>query len=153
VSEALKEHFSEMTPIFKNVEVSWEDIGDLMREHAIKNKILTAPRRTLIGSYLGEKILLATPLLKWYLEHGLEVTKIYQIIEYQPVSCFKNFGEIVSDARRQGDVDKKYALKGESMKLLGNAAYGKTLTNKTKHMDVRYCNGDSTGKFVNNPFF
>ena len=41
----------------------------------------------------GEKILLAT-LLKWYFEHGLEVTRVYQVVEYTPKPCFKPFGEI-----------------------------------------------------------
>ena len=45
---------------------------------------MSRPRRSLIGSMACEKILLATPLLKWYLEHGLEVTRVYQVIEYAP---------------------------------------------------------------------
>ena len=49
----------------------------------------------------GDKVLLATPLLKWYLEHGLEVTKVHQVIEFTPKPCFKTFGDAVSDARRE----------------------------------------------------
>ena len=45
---------------------------------------MAQPRRSLIGSMKGEKILLATPLVKWYLEHGLEVTKLHQVIEFTP---------------------------------------------------------------------
>ena len=30
----------------------------------------------------GEKILLYTPFLKWYFEHGLIITKFYEAIEY-----------------------------------------------------------------------
>lgn len=37
----------------------------------------------------GEKIMLATPLLKWYLNHGLEVTHIHKVVEYSPVPCFQ----------------------------------------------------------------
>ena len=40
----------------------------------------------------GEKILLYTPLLKWYLEHGLEITKFYKAITYTPNHCFKGIG-------------------------------------------------------------
>ena len=29
-----------------------------------------------VGSYRGDRILLATPLLDWYLEHGFEVTSV-----------------------------------------------------------------------------
>ena len=59
----------------------------------------------------------------------------------------------MSEARRQGDKNAVYALTGETMKLLGNSAYGKTLTNKAKHTQVEYCRGNDTSAFVNNPLF
>ena len=61
-----------MSPIFKNTEISRHGIGDFMKGHAEENDIMSRPKRSLIGSMKGEKTLLATPLLKWYLEHGLE---------------------------------------------------------------------------------
>ena len=69
VPDHLKEKFSEMCPIFKNTNISRDDIGEYMQSYAEENKIMAQPRRSLIGSLKGEKILLATPLLKWYLEH------------------------------------------------------------------------------------
>ena len=74
VPKHLKEKFSEMCPIFKNTENSRDDIGDFMQTNDEEHNIMAQPRRSLIGSMKGEKILLATTLLKWYLEHGLEVT-------------------------------------------------------------------------------
>ena len=118
VPEALKQKFSEMPPIFKNTEISREDIGPYMQAFAEEYDLMPRPRRSLIGSYFGKKILLATPLIKWYLEHGLEVTKIYQVIQYTPVPCFKPFGEAVSDARRAGDVDPNKAIIADTMKLV-----------------------------------
>ena len=105
VPEHLKEKFSEMCPIFKNTNISREDIGEFMKAYAEEHGIMAQPRRSLIGSMKGDKILLATPLLKWYLEHGLEVTKVHQVIEFSPEPCFKSFGDAVSDARRADDVD------------------------------------------------
>ena len=89
-----------MCPIFKNTEISREDIGEFMQAFAEEQNIMPQPRRSLIGSYFGERILLATPLVKWYLENGLEVTHVYQVVEYTPVPCFQPFVEAVSDARR-----------------------------------------------------
>lgn len=37
------------------------------------------------------------------------------------------------------------------MKLLGKAAYGKTLNNKTKHEDAAYVRSERTSKSLNNP--
>ena len=99
----LKEKFSEMCPFFKNTNISRENIGEYMQSYAEENKIIAQPRRSLIGSLKGEKILLAIPLLKWYLEYGLKVTKVYQVIEFSPKPCLKPFGDAVSDARRAGD--------------------------------------------------
>ena len=114
----LKEKFTEMCPIFKNTNISREDIGEYMQSYAEENKIMAQPRRSLIGSLKGEKILLATPLLKWYLEHGLKVTKVYQVIEFTPKPCFKPFGDAVSDARRAGDADPSKAIIADTMKLV-----------------------------------
>ena len=87
----------------------------------------------MIGSYIGEKVLLSTPLLKWYLEHGLIVTHVYQVVEYNPKTCFQQFGNQVSQAQRNGDADPDQAIIADTMKLLGNSGYGKTITNKDNH--------------------
>lgn len=118
VPQSLKQKFGEMCPIFKNVEIGRDDIGDHMKQFAEENDVIPQPRRSLIGSLKGEKILLATPLLKWYLEHGLEVTHIYQVVEYTPKPCFKAFGEAVSNARRAGDVDPSKSIIADTMKLV-----------------------------------
>lgn len=39
------------------------------------------------------------------------------------------------------------------MKLVGNAAYGKTLTKKSKHVDVTYVPGEGTPKLINSHLF
>ena len=84
---------------------------------------MTQPRRSLIGSMKGDKILLATPLLKWYLEHGLEVTKVYQVVEFTPEPCFKSFSDAVSDARRAGDADPRKVIIADTMKLVSSYTF------------------------------
>jgi hypothetical protein len=54
-----------MPPIFKNVEVSRDDIGDHMRQYALDHDIMSQPRKSLVGSMFGEKIMVISPLLKW----------------------------------------------------------------------------------------
>ena len=153
VPEHLQDHFAEMQPIFKNATVTRDDIGPFMRQYAEEHNILTKPRRMLVGSYRGDKILLTTPLLRWYIAHGLVVDHVYQVVEYEPKPCFRNFGESVSTARRNGDVDPEKAIIGDTMKLLGNSAYGKTVTNVDKHRDVRYCTEVGTSSCINNKRF
>ena len=62
--------------------------------------------------------MLATPLLKWYLEHGLEVTRVHQVVEFTHDPCFKPFGDSVSDARRAGEADLRKAIIADAMKLV-----------------------------------
>ena len=120
VPDHLKAEFSEMAPIFKNIEVSRADMSEHMRDYCIKHKLVTQPRTTLVGSLFGKEILLITPLLRWYIEHGLEVTNIKQVIEYRPEACFKNFGDTVTKARRQGDLNPDSSIVSNSFKLIGN---------------------------------
>ena len=124
-----------------------------MRRYAEVHDIMTTPRRMLVGSFHGDKILLATPLLRWYLEHGLKVTRVYQVVEYTPIPCFRRFGDAVSTARREEDVHPHKAIIADTMKLLGNSGYGKTITNVDRHRDVKYCTEKSASLMVNNRRF
>ena len=153
VPSELRAHFAEMQPIFKNTTVTRDDIGSFMRQYAEEHDIMSTPRRMLVGSYHGEKILLATPLLRWYLAHGLVVDRVYQIIEYEPKPCFRRFSESVSAARRAGDADPDKAIIADTMKLLGNSAYGKTVTNVDRHRNVKYCTEVGASACVNNKRF
>ena len=117
-----------------------------MKSHVEQNKIMSQP-----GSYFGEKILLATLLLKWYLEHGLEVTHVYQVIEYTPNACLHPFGEAFSDARRAGDIDPNKSIIADTMKLVGNSSYGKTITNKERHCQVKFCTDDEVSQLITPP--
>ena len=153
VPPELRPYFSEMQPIFKNANVSRDDIGPYMRQYAEEHDIMSTPRRMLVGSFHGIKLLLATPLLRWYLAHGLVVDRVYQVVSYEPNPCFQRFGESVSAARRAGDADTDRAIIGDTMKLLGNSAYGKTVTNVDRHHDVKYCTEVGTSRLISNKRF
>ncbi|GMF22313.1 unnamed protein product [Phytophthora lilii] len=105
--EHLKEYFSEMTPIFKNTEIepTEEIIGKHMFDYnqSRGKKNMAKKSRKLIGSYFGKKILIYTPLLKWYLAHGMVITKTYSFIKANAHKPFESFMNQVSDARRSGD--------------------------------------------------
>lgn len=119
VPDHLKSHFAEMPPIFKNITVTAEDIGEHMTEFLRSTGKSFKPTRYLIGSMFAEKILIVTPLLIWYVQHGLEVTEIHQVIEFAPKRCFKSFADRVSDDRRAGDRDPSLKVVAETSKLIG----------------------------------
>jgi hypothetical protein len=79
-----------MTPIFKNAEIKFEDIGEYMKNYHNENNIPFNKEKQLIGSYFGKEILLYTPLLKWYLQQGLKITKFHCAINIHPRRVFNN---------------------------------------------------------------
>ena len=107
----------------------------------------------LVVSFRCVKILLATPLLRWYLAHGLVVDRVYEIIECEPNSCFWRFGESVSAARRDGDDDPDNAIIADTMKLIGNSGYWKTIANVDRRRDVKYCTEIGTSALINSKRF
>jgi len=151
VPDHLKQHFSEMTPIFKNVEVGIDDIGEHMKTHCVEGGVLKRPRRTLVGSYVGEHILLITPLLRWYLKQGLVVDDVQQVVEYRPQACYDKFGDKCTSARRQGDLNSDSSILSDSWKLFANSAYGKSCEALDSHTVVKYAEDPS--KLVNKAFF
>ena len=134
--------FREMSPLFCTTDVSFDVIGSHMQEHVKRFGLSQKPRRLLVGGMKARQLLLATPLLRWYLLHGLEVTKIHQVIEFKPQRCFRQFVQEVSDARRQGDSDKSKAILADTCKLLGNASYGSTIMDQEKFQSVKYVQGE-----------
>ena len=81
--------------------------------------------KKLLGALEADEILLYTPLLRWYIVHGVEVQAVYTTIKYQPGKIVAWFVDEVTDARRMGDTDKEKAIFAEVFKLLGNSSYEK----------------------------
>ena len=149
-----KEYFHEMTPLFGNAEIEFKDIGEHMQQYIIDNDLNQDSRRLLIGAMKAEKMLIATPLLKWYLRHGMKISKIHEVIEYNSSPCFEEFVKKVSEARRKGDIDVSKAVLADTMKLIGNSAFGSMIMNKTKHRKVYFVEGyQNAAKEVNDPKF
>ena len=126
--------FCEFPPIFRNV-------------------YLKDNSRKLISCTNAKEILIYHPLLTWYIEHGLVVSKVYGMIHCNRYKCFKKFGEIVSDARRQGDIKDEFKIIGGEMKDVGNTAYGRTSMNKMKHTATSYSDYKTTRRKINSPYF
>ncbi|KAL9989107.1 hypothetical protein ACROYT_G003618 [Oculina patagonica] len=76
--------------------------------------------------------------------------KEYYATQYR---CFEPFGNAVSDARRAGDVEPSKAIIADTMKLVGNSSYARTITNKERHREVRFCSEASVHQLNNSPFF
>ena len=144
--------FSGNVSLFCTTDISFEAIGHHMQEHVKAYNLPQATQQLLVGGMKGEQMLIATPLLRWYLKHGMVVTKIYQVVQFQAQRCFKDFVQEVSDARRQGDVNPDTAIIAETMRVVGNSGYGSLIMDKSKHRNIQYIQGENeTCLKVNDP--
>ena len=153
VPDELKSKFANFPPIFKNTEVGRNDIGDYMKNYAIENEMLKDPQRMLISSFKQENGTVITPLFNFYMELGLQCTKIYRFVQYSPRKCFNNFVQSVVDARREGDENPLSGVVAETMKLLGNSSYGYQIMDRSRHTITKYLNDEKTHKAINEPLF
>ena len=122
--EHLKSHFAQFPPVFKNVEVSLDDVGPHMKGICERYAYLKKPRRTLISSFFGEQVLLTTSQIKWYINHGLVVDKITTFYKFERKYPFVQFADDTINARRAADDGTGTAVKGTIQKLKGNSGYG-----------------------------
>ena len=155
VPEQLMDKFSEFSPLFILSEVPEDQIPQHMQDYKIntgRKKIKN--NKKLLGVMKAEKILLYSPLLKWYLNHGLQVTKIHKYISYTSGRTFKWFPEEVSGARRAADQDKNKKQLGDTAKLKGNSFYGKMIENLEKHMNTKFTKDEKLiDKIFRSPYF
>ena len=155
VPEQLRKHFSEFSPLFILDEVPEEQIPQHMKDYQIntgRKKIKN--NKKLLGVMKAEKILLYSPLLKWYLNHGLRVTKIHRYISYTSSRPFAWFPEEVSSARRAADNDKNKKQLGDTAKLKGNSFYEKMIENLEKHITTKFTTDEKLiDKIFRSPFF
>ena len=159
VPDQLRDKFSEFCPLFVISEVPEDQIPQHMKDYKINTgRKMIKNNKKLLGVMKAEKILLYSPLLKWYLNHGLQVTKIHRYISYtsssSSSSSFKWFPEEVSSARRAADNDKNKKQLGDTAKLKGNSFYGKMIENLEKHMNTKFTTNEKLiDKIFRSPFF
>ena len=98
-------------------------IGDEMLSPFMKKLHDSRPKKpdlSPVQTYHGENLFLMTPLVKLYMEMGMEITNVTEVVQYQPGKCFLPFAKRVvqlrSEATRDGDDAKQLTAK-----LFGNS--------------------------------
>ena len=155
VPEQKRKRFSEFCPLFVISEVPEDQIPQHMKDYKINTgRKMIKNNKKLLGVMKTEKILIYSPLLKWYLNHGLQVTKIHRYISYTSGRPFKWFPEEVSSARREADNDKNKKQLGDTAKLKGNSFYGKMIENLEKHISTKFTTDEKLiDEIFRSPFF
>ena len=123
VPEQLYHKFSEMLPLFVFQEIPDRDIPEEMKIYKEKTG-----RKTVKGTkkFLGlvkakKDSFVHPPLIEWYLNHGLRLTAVHQLIEFESGMPFSWFPEEVANARHEADKDLLKKQLGNVAKLKGNS--------------------------------
>ena len=155
VPRDLWEEFEEFPPIFISQSVGEEGIPQHMKDYLTKSgRVATPNQKKLLGVLKAKKVLLYMPLLKWYYEHGLEITAVHRTINYIPQKIFDWFVKEVANMRRKGDAEAEKALLAEIYKLLGNSAYGKFIEAVERQTRVLYTKDeDEVDKNLRSAYF
>ena len=152
VPDELKAKFSNFHPIFKNIGVTRNDIEEYMKTYAEENDLLKLPQRMLISSLKFTNGTLMTPLFNFYLDLGLQCTKVHRLVQYTAHNVFNSFVQSVVDARRAGDENRLSGIVAATMKLLGNSSYGYQIMDRSKHTIIKYLGEEKNHKAINNQF-
>jgi len=111
----------------------------------------------LTGVTSVEKGTYSTEYLRFLINHGCKITKVYSVQEYVPKKALKELAETLSAQRGKGD--KKGATEEDvvlalNAKITANSIYGALLMNKDKHEVISFAeHGLPLCKVFNNPAF
>ncbi len=72
-----EQYFEDYPPLFARTSVTFDQMSPVMQEYIFKKGLSTAPRKALLSGLRAKKVLLCSSLLRWYLEHFMQVTRIY----------------------------------------------------------------------------
>ena len=153
--DELYDKFSEMSPLFVSQEIPDRDIPEEMKVYKEKTGRKTVKgAKKLLGVMKARKIFLYTPLVEWYLQHGLRLTAVHQLIEYKPGMSFPWIPDEVANARREADKDPLKKQLGNVAKLKGNSFYGKIIEDLGRHKSTKFTRKEMVvDKALRYPFF
>ena len=134
VPETHYNYFEEFSPLFITAEIKVEDLSPEQRDSLpdkVKSKVQLVP------GMRAEKVLIDASLLKWYMEHGLVVSKVHCAVEFEYSPIFRDFIDTRTQKRREATLAGNVS-EAALHKLIGNSAYGCTLLNKEKYVKIAY---------------
>ena len=98
----------------------------------------------LISSFTLQNGTLIAPMLLFYLQLGLVVTKKHRFVEYTSVKRFNRFVQAAVDAKKKGDENPNSSVVAETMKLLANNSYGYQIMDQRRHTVTKYLTDKKT---------
>ena len=121
-------------PVIQRANITEDLISPFMKAQMIQQERKPG-QSTLIQTYNGDDILIMSPLAKFYLDNGIEISNIQRFIQYIPGRGLAPFVEKVVAMRvaatYEGDDAKQLTAK-----LYGNSSYGKCAEAVDRHKNT-----------------
>ena len=143
--------FHQFPPFFLNDTVKIDMLPENVQRIAKQFKV--KERRLLLSCLEADRFVVISPLLKYYLDLGFIVSKIYEACQFLPKIVFKTLGEEIYHLRLKAESDNSLKLKAETIKLAANACYGKTVEQVKRHRDVHFIPSSDCLKSAQEPRF
>ena len=86
-------------------------------------------------------------MLKLYLDEGLVVTRVHQVVQWRSHPWLEPFADFVPTSRRATDADPNQKILRETAKLVGNADFGRFIMDVARHQEVKYEQDESKMAF------
>ena len=80
-----------------------------------------------------KKYVVHISILKQALNHGLKITKVYRVIEFNQEALLKKNIDMNTELRKKASDD----FEKDFFKLMNNAVFRKTIENVRKHRDIK----------------
>ena len=129
-------------PVIQRTKITEDILSPFMKAQMIQQERKPG-QTTLIQTYNGEDILVMTPLAKFYLDNGIEISNVKQFIQYIPGKGLAPFVNKVTAMRIEATYENDNA-KQLTAKLYGNSSYGKCAeaVDRHKNTDLKPANYD-----------
>ena len=117
VPGSMRKKLANFHPISIHTLATKNDIRDLMKDYTEGEKIISQPWKRLLSSFTLQNRTLITPLLFFYLQLGLAVTRTGRYDVCTPEKGFNSFVQPAVDAKKQGYENSNSSMVAHTMKL------------------------------------
>ena len=136
-------------PIFNHVSVTEEMLSSPLQTYAKLHKMKFPLDAQLTLTFNATGMILATPLLQYYLKNGLKITKIYYFVEYLKETPFKGFIDKMVAMRIEATLTNNELLQMLA-KMLLNSSWGRLAMNVGNRKNTVYARSNEIKKKFKN---
>ena len=110
-------------------------------------------QKTLKSGITKQNGTLITPLLLFYLQMELVVTKTHRFVEYISKKIFNSLVQLAMDTRRPSDENPSSNVDAETMKLPAYSFVGYQIMDRSRHTVTKYLTDEKTHAAINCKLF